>query len=183
MAQNSFWSDASRGGAIIGVAGGLVFSLLGMAIPSISFITSLANFVITIYLLFYFTRRRAMLYPAEEGFTYSQSLGFIVAMAIFAGIIAGAYQIVASNFLFKEMFEETFNTSIATLKQTGLYTNEMMDQMSKLMRSYIFSPIPALISNIFGNMLTFGFYGLFISIGTKCEPNIFDSNYEEEEDE
>ena len=181
MAQNSFWSEASRGGAILGLAG-VVFSLLGMALPSIAFIASLANFVVTIYLLFYFTRRRSMLFT-EEGFTYTQSLGFIVAMAIFAGIIAGAYQIVASNFLFSDMFEESVATSLATLKQTGLYNNDMMDQMSSTMRSYIFSPIPALISNIVGNVLLFGFYGLFISIGTKREPDIFDTNFEEEDEE
>lgn len=181
MAQNSFWSDASRGGAIVGLTG-VVFSLLGMAVPSIGFIANLANFVVTIYLLFYFTRRRSMLHAAEEGFSYSQSLGFIVAMAIFAGIIAGAYQIVASNFLFTEMFEESLTTSIATLKQTGLYTNDMMDQMSGMMRSYIFSPIPTLLSNIVGNVLLFGFYGLFISIGTKREPDIFDTTTEEDEE-
>ena len=181
MAQNSFWSEASRGGAILGLAG-VVFSLLGMALPSIAFIASLANFVVTIYLLFYFTRRRSMLFT-EEGFTYTQSLGFIVAMAIFAGIIAGAYQIVASNFLFSDMFEESVATSLATLKQTGLYNNDMMDKMSSTMRSYIFSPIPALLSNIVGNVLLFGFYGLFISIGTKREPDIFDTNFEEEDEE
>jgi hypothetical protein len=81
------------------------------------------------------------------------------------------------------MFEESLATSIATLKQTGLYTNDMMDQMSGMMRSYIFSPIPALISSVVGSVLSFGFYGLFISIGTKCEPDIFDSNNADEEDE
>jgi hypothetical protein len=59
----------------------------------------------------------------------------------------------------------------------------MMDQMSSTMRSYIFSPIPALLSNIVGNVLLFGFYGLFISIGTKREPDIFDTNFEEEDEE
>ena len=119
MAQNSFWSDASRGGAIVGLTG-VVFSLLGMAVPSIGFIANLANFVVTIYLLFYFTRRRSMLHAAEEGFTYSQSLGFIVAMAIFAGIIAGAYQIVASNFLFKEMFRYLLQVGIKSNTEEGL---------------------------------------------------------------
>lgn len=180
MAQNSFWSDASRGGAVVGGAS-VAFSLLGMLIPSIAFVANLANFVVMIYLLFYFTRRRSMLYT-EEGFTYTQSLGFIVAMAIFAGIISGAYQIIASNFLFSEMFEESLATSLAALKQTGLYNNEMMDEMSSMMRSYIFSPVPSLMANIFSNVLYFGFCGLFISIGTKREPDIFDTTTEEDEE-
>ena len=175
MANTGFWNEASRGGAIVGLVN-VVLSAIGMALPSIAFVASLINFVATIYLLFYFTRRRSMLFY-KEGYTYTESMGF------FAGIIAGAYQIVASNFLFKEMFEETFNTSIATLKQTGLYTNEMMDQMVTMMRSYTFSPLPALLANIFGNVLYFGFCGLFISIGTKREPEIFDINIPDEENE
>ena len=181
MVKNTFWNEASRCGAIVGLIG-VLFSLVGMLVPAISFVANLANFVVTIYLLFYFTRRRAQRF-ANEGYTYTQCLGFIVAIGIFAGIISGAYQIVASNFLCPEKFEESLNATIEIFQQSGVYNNEMMDQMSKMMRSYIFSPIPVLISNIFGNMLVFGFYGLFISIGTKCEPNIFDSNYENEEDE
>ena len=181
MTKNSFWRDASQGGAILGVAG-MVFSLASMLWSAGAFIFSLANFVVTLYLLFYFTRRRSMLYPAEEGFTYSQSLGFIVSMGIFAGIIAGAYQIVASNFLFSDVFEQTLATSLDTLKQTGVYNNDMMDQMSDLMRSYTFSPIPALISNVVGDVLIFGFYGLFISIGTKRDADIFSSENEEDEE-
>lgn len=181
MTKSSFWRDASQGGAGLGLAG-VIFSLAGMLWSAGGFIFNLANFVVTIYLLFYYTRRRSMLYSAEEGFSYTQSLGFIVAMGIFAGIIAGAYQVVASNFLFTEMFEQTVATSLETLKQTGIYNNDMMDQMSGLMRSYIFSPIPVLISNVVGNVLIFGFYGLFISIGTKREIDIFSTDDQEDEE-
>lgn len=181
MTKSSFWRDASQGGAGLGLAG-VIFSLAGMLWSAGGFIFNLANFVVTIYLLFYYTRRRSMLYSAEEGFSYTQSLGFIAAMGIFAGIIAGAYQVVASNFLFTEMFEQTVATSLETLKQTGIYNNEMMDQMSGLMRSYTFSPIPVLISNVVGNVLIFGFYGLFISIGTKREIDIFSTDDQEDEE-
>lgn len=180
MANNNFWNEASRCGAIVGLTN-VAFSAIGMFFPSISFVTSLANFVVTIYLLFHFTRRRSLLF-IKTGFTYSQSLGFIVAMGVFAGIIAGAYQIVASNFLFADLFEQTMNTTISTLQQSGVYNKEMMEQMTTMMRAYTFSPIPALLSNIVGNVLYFGFCGLFISIGTKCEPDIFEDNSEEEEE-
>lgn len=181
MANNSFWNEASRYGAIVGLIN-VFFALIGMLIPAIAFVASLANFVVTIYLLFFYTRRRAQRFT-NEGYSYTQCLGFMVSMGIFAGIISGAYQIVASNFLFVDEFEQAINTSIAALQQSGVYNNEMIDQMSSIMRSYSFSPIPALISNIIGNILIFGFYGLFISIGTKTEPNIFDNNDSEEEDE
>ena len=89
MVKNTFWNEASRCGAIVGLIG-VLFSLVGMLVPAISFVANLANFVVTIYLLFYFTRRRAQRF-ANEGYTYTQCLGFIVAIGIFAGIISGAY--------------------------------------------------------------------------------------------
>lgn len=180
MKNSSFWSDASRGGAIVGMAN-MVASLLAMLLPSMSFVFNLAIFVVTIYLLFYFTRKRAALFPGE-GYSYSQSLGFIVAMAIFAGIISGAYQIVASNFLFPDKFEEMLTTSMAALKQAGVYSADMLENMSGMMRSYIFLPIPVLLSSIFGNILYYGFLGLFISIGTKQEPDIFDADEDTDEE-
>lgn len=178
--KNKFWNEASQGGAIIGLVT-VTLSFVGMYVPqSVNFVLSLVSFVATIYLLLYFTRRRAAKF-AKEGYSYAQCLGFIVAMGIFAGILAGAYQIVASNFLFPEKFEEVYNTVIATYAQMGTFDNNMMDTMKTLMRSYIFSPIPVLISQVLASIFTYGFYGLFIAIGTKREADIFDNASEDEE--
>lgn len=178
--KNKFWNEASQGGAIIGLVT-VTLSFVGMYVPqSVNFVLSLVSFVATIYLLFYFTRRRAAKF-AKEGYSYAQCLGFIVAMGVFAGIVAGAYQIVASNFLFPEKFEEVYNNVIATYAQMGTFDNNMMDTMKTLMRSYIFSPIPVLISQVLASIFTYGFYGLFIAIGTKREADIFDNASEDEE--
>lgn len=178
--KNKFWNEASQGGAIIGLVS-VTLSFVGMYVPqSVNFVLSLVSFVATIYLLFYFTRRRAAKF-AKEGYSYAQCLGFIVAMGVFAGIVAGAYQIVASNFLFPEKFEEVYNNVIATYAQMGTFDNNMMDTMKTLMRSYIFSPIPVLISQVLASIFTYGFYGLFIAIGTKREADIFDNASEDEE--
>ncbi len=178
--KNKFWNEASQGGAIIGLVT-VTLSFVGMYVPqSVNFVLSLVSFVATIYLLFYFTRRRTAKF-AKEGYSYAQCLGFIVAMGVFAGIVAGAYQIVASNFLFPEKFEEVYNTVIATYAQMGTFDNNMMDTMKTLMRSYIFSPIPVLISQVLASIFTYGFYGLFIAIGTKREADIFDNASEDEE--
>ena len=178
--KNKFWNEASQGGAIIGLVT-VTLSFVGMYVPqSVNFVLSLVSFVATIYLLFYLTRRRAAKF-AKEGYSYAQCLGFIVAMGVFAGIVAGAYQIVASNFLFPEKFEEVYNNVIATYAQMGTFDNNMMDTMKTLMRSYIFSPIPVLISQVLASIFTYGFYGLFIAIGTKREADIFDNASEDEE--
>ncbi|MBQ2018579.1 MAG: DUF4199 domain-containing protein [Alistipes sp.] len=178
--KNKFWNEASRGGAILGLTA-MAFALLAMVLPqSIGFVLNLASFVVTLYLLFYFTKRRADQFP-KEGYSYAQCLGFIVAMGIFAGIIAGAYQIVASNFLFPEKYEEMYNTIIATYAQMGTFDNNMMDMMKTLMRSYLFSPIPVLITQVLASIFTYGFYGLIVALGTKREADIFDNTTEDDE--
>lgn len=178
--KNKFWNEASRGGAILGLTA-MAFALLGMVLPqNIGFVLNLSSFVVTLYLLFYFTKRRADQFP-KEGYSYAQCLGFIVAMGIFAGIIAGAYQIVASNFLFPEKYEEMYNTIIATYAQMGTFDNNMMDTMKTLMRSYLFSPIPVLITQVLASIFTYGFYGLFVALGTKREADIFDNTTEDDE--
>ena len=181
MTKSTFWSEASRGGAIIGLVC-VASALLGMLIPSVAFVFSLASFVAIIYLLFHFARSRASQF-AKEGFTYSQSLGFIVAMALFTGIVMGAYQIVASNFLFTEQFEEVLANTIATYSKMGVLDNATMDKMSGMMRNYIFSPIYVLISNVLSYIFYFAFLGFFISIGIKREPDMFEQVDSADEDE
>lgn len=176
MNKSTFWSDASRGGAIVGLTS-IVLSTLGILFTKMAGMLSFVSVVVVIYLLFYFTRRRSMLYT-KEGFTYGQSLGFIVAMSIFAGIIAGAFQIVASNWLFTAHFEETYKVLMSTLAQAGI-SGEEMELTAKMYRSMLFSPMPALLWSIVGSVIGYGFYGLFISIGTKREPDMFDSADEE----
>lgn len=179
--KNTFWNEASRGGAILGVTTA-VFALAGMVVPtSVGFVISVANFVVTLYLLFHFTKRRADKF-VKEGYNYAQCLGFIVAMGIFAGIIAGATQIVASNFLFPEKYEEIYNTTLAAYAQMGTFDNNAMDLLKATMRSFLFSPIPVLISQVVASIFTYGFYGLFIAVGTKREADIFDNSSSEDDE-
>lgn len=177
MARNSFWNDASRCGAIIGLVN-VGFELVKSLVPAMGFIFGLASFVVTIYLLWHFTARRAKGY-GNEGFTYGQSLGFIVAMGIFVGIVTGAYQILASNFLFVDKYEEMYDTVIAAYSQMGAFDNSTMNTITKVLRATLFSPLPILVNNILSGVLGYGFFGLFISIGTKREPDMFDSSDEE----
>ena len=180
--KNKFWNEASYGGAILGLAS-VAFTSVGTFLPqSVAFVINVASFVVTLYLLFYFTKRRADQF-VKEGYSYAQCLGFMVAMGVFAGIILGAYQIVASNFFFVEKYEEMYNTLLATYSQIGTFDNNTMDLLKSTMRAYIFSPMPVLITNVLASVFTYGFYGLFISIGTKREADIFDNTTDEEDDE
>ena len=174
MSKNSFWNDASRCGAIVGVVHAL-FACLGLCFQSMSLLISLVALVAQIWLLARYTSRRSALF-AKEGFSYAQSLGFIVSMGFFAGIVSGAYEIIASNFLFTATYETNLNNILAVYSQLGTFDNAAIDIMSKLSRSMLFSPVPVLLTQIFSHVLNYGFYGLFISIGTKREPDIFEQD-------
>lgn len=171
--KNNFWNEASRCGAVLGLVS-VAFAVAGIYVPTtaamLALILSGLNFVITIYLLFYYTRRRATQFT-KEGYSYVQCMGFIVASGLFAGIITGAYQIVASNFFFVEQYKEMYNTILATYAQMKVFDNEQLEMAKTMLQS----PIYVLISNIFASCLQFGFYGLFIAIGTKREADIFDN--------
>lgn len=180
--KNKFWNEASYGGAVLGLAS-VAFSCIGTLLPqSVNFVVSVVSFVVTLYLLFYFTKRRADEF-IQEGYSYAQCLGFMVAMGIFAGIITGAYQIVASNFLFTEKYEEMYSTLMATYSQMGTFDNNTMDLLKTTLRAYLFSPLPVLITNVLASVFSYAFYGLFVALGTKREANIFDITTPEEEDE
>ena len=180
--KNKFWNEASYGGAVLGLAS-VAFSCIGTLLPqSVSFVVSVVSFVVSLYLLFYFTKRRADVF-IQEGYSYAQCLGFMVAMGIFAGIITGAYQIVASNFLFTEKYEEMYSTLMATYSQMGTFDNNTMDLLKTTLRAYLFSPLPVLITNVLASVFSYAFYGLFVALGTKREANIFDITTPEEDEE
>ena len=177
--KNNFWNDASRCGSVLGLAS-IAFSAIGMYVPKNLIILALIlngiSFVITIFLLFYFTKRRAAQFP-KEGYSYMQCMGYMVASGLFAGIITGAYQIVAGNLLFAKEYNEMYNAAIAVYAEMKVFTNDQLE----LVRTMLTSPIAVLISNILSMCLTFGFYGLFIALGTKREPEIFDDNTYDQE--
>lgn len=178
MEKSTFWNEASRGGAVIGLVN-IAIAALSMFLPKMSTMLSLVNIALTIYLLYAYTHRRAVAAGAG-GYTYGQSLGFMLAMGIFAGIITGAYQIVAANWLFTEQFEATYEQSLALLAQMG-GSGVDIDQMESLYRTMLFSPLPVLASGVFGSVLTHGFFGLFVAISTKREPDLFDADVNDEE--
>ena len=65
-----------------------LFACLGLCFQSMSLLISLVALVAQIWLLARYTSRRSALF-AKEGFSYAQSLGFIVSMGFFAGIVSG----------------------------------------------------------------------------------------------
>lgn len=174
MKNTKFWNDAAIYGAYVGIAE-VAFGALGTWKPST--LISLLSLVVFIALVHIFTRRRVALYGGgDEGYSYGKCLKFIVAMSMFAGVLVGAYSIVASNFLFAEHYHELVNTTIGTLAKSGLYTDDMLEQMKSFYDLFFFSPIYVVIINIISYIIKGAFFGLFISAFTRREATVFSSD-------
>lgn len=174
MKKTNFWNDAAKYGAIIAVVS-ILFSILGMYwTNALVSVFSIATFIT---LLFLFTKRRVTLYGGgEAGYSYGQCLKFIFWMMVFAGILDGAYEIVARNFLFPEKYEEAMNAMLNIFATSKIYSNEQLEMMVSLSKSMMYSPIWIMIASILSSIIKGVFFGLFVSAFTKRNVDVFHVN-------
>lgn len=167
MERTNLWKDAAKYGAVIALVG-IVFNVLVMLRPG--FLPSLVSLAIFIWLLFFYTKRRANLYGGgAAGYSYGKCLLFIVCMMLVAGAIDGVYQIAAVKWLFAERYEENIGLTVAMLENTGFYTPQQLEMVADLYRS----PVALFFLSILGWVIRGGFFGLFVAAFTKREPDIF----------
>lgn len=170
MKKQTFWSDASRYGAILGGVE-IVFLLVGALLRG-NGLLSLLELVVFIYLLYRFTNRRATLYGASEGYSYGNGLRFILWTSIFAGILCGAYEIVARNWIFPAYYHEQLQQSLVVLSQLKL-SNAQLSEVQAMSEKVSFSPIWIVLGDTLGMLLRGLFFGLFVAAFTRREPDIF----------
>lgn len=170
MKKQTFWSDASRYGAILGGVE-IVFLLVGALLRG-NGLLSLLELVVFIYLLYRFTNRRAALYGASEGYSYGNGLRFILWTSIFAGILCGAYEIVARNWIFPAYYHEQLQQSLVALSQLKL-SNAQLSEVQAMSEKVSFSPIWIVLGDTLGMLLRGLFFGLFVAAFTRREPDIF----------
>ena len=170
MSKTRFYEDAARYGAYLGIAEA-AFTALGMWKPSA--LISLLDIAVFVTLLCIFTKRRAAQYGGEEGYSYGQCLKFILCMSAFAGILVGAYSIVASNFLFPEKYHEVIDKTVGTLAQSGLYGGQMLERMKELYEKMFFSPLWVVLTNVLSMAIKGLFFGLFVAAYARREPQMF----------
>ena len=178
MRKQTFWNEASRAGAIIGgieVLGALLAPQLAK-MGGLSFLLSVVLLTAFIVLNYLFTKRRALLYGGEEGYTYGNGLRFMLTVALFTGVLCGAYEIVARNWIYPAYYRELSDTMLVTVAQTKLYTSAQLAEMKQMYQTMLFSPLWVVLASILGQVIKALFFGLFIAAFTKREPEIFSSN-------
>jgi len=188
MGNNNFWNDAARCGAVVGglvAVSGLLENAMVLSGRMSLYLLMLVEFVavavLHYYLLHRFTRQRSMLCSAEEGFTFGQGYGFVLAMSAFAGIIAGCVQAVYLHLIvgYSTYMDRYFSSLAQVLEQNGAMSSSMEGMLSQLMTQVQSSPAPSVLGTVMGGIWTsllFGaVFGLIVAGVLARAPRPFDT--------
>ncbi len=164
------WMSAAKDGMIYGLV--LVVCLiicwtlrLDIEHPST---TGLINFLSIGACVYYFANRRASQFT-KTGFGFAQSMGYILAMALFAGFIYGAGSFLMWNYVAVDYYQEIMNLSIANIDPEQ-FGEQLTEGAVELTRSLTKKPSIMIFAGIF-NILTYScFVGILVSVFVKKLP-------------
>lgn len=189
--NRSFWSDVLRDGALLGLAMALSRIIENtlqlqstMSITTTYLILSLEMIASTglfIWLLYRFTKRRAMAADPAEGFTYGQGLIYAFMVSVLTAVLVGlANTLYISAIGYQNYVDgiianmESTASFVASLDATGAAAqsyNQMMDQIIETIES---TPCPSVFDNILASLnsyITWGtLLGLIIARVVRREP-------------
>lgn len=187
MNNKTFFSDAMMAGAVVGVVMALsriferyelFFStseLLSVVTPyAIEWVLMVGIFV---WLLFFFTRRRAKAADAEVGFSYGQALSFVLVVSMLTGIIVGLADTIFINAMGYDVYVDGMVTRIAEMRnlyiEAGLTQADVksFDEMAAAARM---AEQPSIFMNIFVDLYNYilfgGLPGLIIAAIVRRQP-------------
>lgn len=192
METNSFWNSAARQGAVLGavLAASSVLENLIMISGRIGLymlltVEMIAVVVLHYYLLHRYTRQRAALYTAEEGFTFGQGYGYLLAVSGFAGVIVGIVQYIYLHLIvgYGNYVDRMVETMTQMLAASGGMTAAMEPLMSQTLAQLQSAPEPSVLSTvwsgIFSSLLFGAFFGLIIAGVQARAPRPFDDGQNE----
>ena len=187
MNNKTFFSDAMMAGAVVGVVMALsriferyelFFStseLLSVVTPyAIEWVLMVGIFV---WLLFFFTRRRAKAADAEVGFSYGQALSFVLVVSMLTGIIVGLADTIFINAMGYDVYVDGMVTRIGQMRnlyiEAGLTQADVksFDEMAAAARM---AEQPSIFMNIFVDLYNYilfgGLPGLIIAAIVRRQP-------------
>ena len=187
MNNKTFFSDAMMAGAVVGVVMALsriferyelFFStseLLSVVTPyAIEWVLMVGIFV---WLLFFFTRRRAKAADAEVGFSYGQALSFVLVVSMLTSIIVGLADTIFINAMGYDVYVDGMVSRIAEMRnlyiEAGLTQADVksFDEMAAAARM---TEQPSIFMNIFVDLYNYilfgGLPGLIIAAIVRRQP-------------
>lgn len=193
METNSFWNSAARQGAVLGavLAASSVLENLIMISGRIGLymlltVEMIAVVVLHYYLLHRYTRQRAALYTAGEGFTFGQGYGYLLAVSGFAGVIVGIVQYIYLHLIvgYANYVDHVVASVTETLAASGGMSASMEPLLNQMIAQMQSAPEPTVLatvwSGIFSSLLFGAFFGLIIAGVQTRSPRPFDDGQNEE---
>ena len=176
MDKNNFWNEAAKCGAVIGlilavssVLENSVFFTSGTGFLYLMLLEFFAVAAVHYYLLHRYTRRRSQLYTADEGFSFGQGYGFLLAVSGFAGIIVGVVQAVYLHLIvgYANYIDHYVSWMTGLFSRMGGASSSMEGMLSQIVNELQNSPAPSRLKTIWGGVwscLLFGVvFGLIIA--------------------
>ena len=194
MEQKTFWNDAARYGAVIGLLLALstLFetwailsgrtALMGLMIPEF-IVAAVLHYV----LLHRYTKRYGASFPDVEGFPFSKAYGYILLLSAFAGVVVGAVQAVYLHAVIGyASYVEQYIAAIQNyLSQSGNVTASMEPMLAQLFETLENAEAPSFLqtvwSSFFSSLLFGAFFGLIIAGVLSRAPKLFDKAPEDGE--
>lgn len=168
--------EALKAGTVVGlvsVAFSIAVQALSGAQPESSWIQVLnfVSVVVTILLVYGFTRRFAAMHTPEEGFSYGQGIKFILALMLFVGALSGIYNAVMANFFIKDELLAGVDTIMAQMQDT--IPADQFEATYDTMRGAVINPLILTVSNIISHLFTGLLFAVVVAGITCRQPDIF----------
>ena len=153
------WREAATGGLWLGLAlcGVSVLAYLGRMHVSLSWMSSLLNFLLLAGFILFYGRRMSLFCEPQE-YSFGQSFGFSRKMMMFAGVIAGLGQFILQTYIdpqyYRDLIEEALLNSGFNQQEVDLALTAIIDQRS---------PFMMIISGAMSMILYGGLIGLAVA--------------------
>lgn len=191
MKKGTFWNDAARDGALLGILLGvstlaeITMQLSGrMGLMALFCLEFFAVVALHYWLLHRFTRRHSALFTAEEGFTFGQGYGYLVAVSAFAGVIVGAVQALYIHAVlgYSTYLERYVASLMKMTSELGSSASSMTGYLRPMLEQIERAPAPSVFATFMGGIWTsllFGaLFGLIIAGVLSRAPRLFDKEQE-----
>ncbi len=150
MNKETFWPDAARGGVLIGAIA--VATVCLKVWTGLGFVASLAELFAVMYCIYVFGRRRG-----EQ--TYGQSMKFVLATMLLAGIVYG----VGYYFMVNYWAVDFFTQQMAQAEEIASEIMPATEYDKQMAYRMVSNPLWWLFYGVLAEVIYGGLVGLFVS--------------------
>lgn len=169
ITRKAFWTEAMKGGTIIGLVI-VAFELLLFSAGTGRWLY-FVELVAFAMLLYAFTRKISAKPSARDGFPYSRCIGFVMAMMLFTGVVSGVYLSVMNNFVNPEGVVAIVDAVMVSFQDA--FPQEQFDALYDMMYASYRNPLYLVIASVIAYVVQGGIIGLFTSALAQRKPNPF----------